>query len=92
MTHIPRGELAVHRGMHVHASDGHVGTVDELVVDSEGEIITHLLMRKGHLWGKKDIAIPVSDIEEIYSDTVNLKVDKKSVKEYPIVPVKRHHE
>jgi len=78
--------------MHVHASDGHVGTVDELVVDSEGEIITHLLMRKGHLWGKKDIAIPVSDIEEIYSDTVNLKVDKKSVKEYPIVPVKRHHE
>ena len=89
-THIPRGELAVHRGMHVDATDGRVGKVDELVADSEGEVITHLLMRKGHLWGTKDVAIPVSAIEDVYGGTVNLNVDKKTVKDYPAVPVKRH--
>ncbi|UCC52262.1 MAG: PRC-barrel domain-containing protein [Anaerolineaceae bacterium] len=88
--HVPVGELAVHRGMHVDATDGRAGTVDELVVDSEGEVITHMLLRKGHLWGKKDVAVPVTAIEDIYKDTVILNIDKKAIKELPTVSVKRH--
>ncbi|MDX1413993.1 MAG: PRC-barrel domain-containing protein [Candidatus Promineifilaceae bacterium] len=90
-SHIPRGELAVHRGMEVDATDGRIGTVDELVVDPEGQVVTHLLMRKGHLWGKKDVAIPIEAIESVYKDTVRLNVNRATVKEYPAISVKRLH-
>jgi uncharacterized protein YrrD len=76
--------------MHVDATDGRAGTVDELVVDSEGEVITHMLLRKGHLWGKKDVAVPITAIDDIYKDTVILNIDKKAIKELPTVSVKRH--
>ncbi len=88
--HIPLGELAVHRGMHVDATDGRVGTVDELVVDPECEVITHVLLRKGHLWGAEDIAVPIAAIDSIYEDTVFLTLDKKAVKGLPKVSLKRH--
>ena len=50
---VPSGELAVHRGMPVEASDGHVGKVGELVVDPQSGEITHFVLQEGHLWGKK---------------------------------------
>ncbi len=65
--HIPHDELAVYRGMDVRTGEGKVGTVDELVVDPDSGNITHLLMRKGHLWGKKDVAIPVTAIDVVDS-------------------------
>ena len=86
---IPQDELAVHSGMKVKATDGVVGKLDELVLDPKNGDITHIQMREGHLWGKKDIAIPVSDIDFINSDTVYLKLEKKAVKALPAVPVKR---
>jgi hypothetical protein len=64
--------------------------VDELVVDPDGEKITHLMMRTGHLWGKKDVAIPVSAIDSVDSEAVYLKIEKEDVGALPSVPVKRH--
>jgi len=43
----------VRRGTRVEATDGHVGHVDEFVVNPENGHITHSVMREGHLWGKK---------------------------------------
>jgi sporulation protein YlmC with PRC-barrel domain len=86
---IPPDELAIHRGAHVQATDGHVGTVDEFLVDLSGGHITHLVLREGHLWGQKDVTIPVSEIERIEEDTVYLKLDKHSVEKLPGIPVKR---
>jgi sporulation protein YlmC with PRC-barrel domain len=86
---IPHGELAVHCGMDVKASDGKVGKLDELVLDKDSGDITHLQMREGHLWGKKDVAIPVSSVDFVDEDTVYLKLDKKAIKSLPAVPVKR---
>jgi sporulation protein YlmC with PRC-barrel domain len=86
---IPLGELAVTCGMHIKATDGVVGKLDELVLDPKSGDITHVQMREGHLWGKKDVAIPVSAIEFVDEDTVYLKIDKKAVKTLPAVPVKR---
>ena len=57
---IPPGELAVRRGTRVEATDGYVGKVDEFVVNPDNGHITHLVMREGHLWGKKDVTIPLS--------------------------------
>lgn len=88
--HVPAAELAVYRGMAVNTGDHKVGQVDELVVDPGTGNITHLLMQKGHLWGKKDVAVPVSAIDFVGQHTVWLKIDKKAVGALPAVPIKRH--
>jgi hypothetical protein len=89
---VPPGELAVHRGAHVRARDGHVGRVDEFLVNVPDGHITHLVLREGHLWGQKDVTIPVSEIERIEEDSVHLKLDKAGVEALPGIPVRRPHE
>jgi sporulation protein YlmC with PRC-barrel domain len=86
---IPPGELAVRRGADVRAKDGHVGRVDEFLVNVTDGHITHLVLREGHLWGQKDVTIPISEIERIEEDTVHLKLDKASVEALPSIPVRR---
>lgn len=86
---IPLSELAVHRGANVHATDGHVGKVDEFMMDPENHHITHLVLRKGHLWGEKDITIPVSEIDRIEENDVFLKIDRSKISALPAVPVMR---
>ena len=87
--HIPAGEKAICSGMDVAATDGKVGRLDELVLDPESGDITHILMRKGHLWGKREVAVPASAVDYIEAYTVHLNVDKSAVKEMPEVPVRR---
>jgi sporulation protein YlmC with PRC-barrel domain len=89
---VPPGELAVHRGAHVLARDGRVGRVDEFLVNVADGHITHLVLREGHLWGQKDVTIPVSEIEGIEEDTVHLKLDKAGVEALPGITVRRSHE
>jgi sporulation protein YlmC with PRC-barrel domain len=86
---IPVDELAIRRGADVQARDGHVGRVDEFVVDQKSEHITHLVLREGHIWGKKDVTIPVAYIDTIDAGTVYLNIDKAGVAELPTVPLKR---
>ena len=86
--HIPQGELAVHWGARVEASDGYVGRVDEFLVDSS-EHITHLVLREGHLWGQKEVAIPVSQIDRMEENTIYLKLDRHTIESLPAVPVRR---
>jgi sporulation protein YlmC with PRC-barrel domain len=88
---VPPEELAVHRGAHVRARDGQVGRVDEFLVNVADGHITHLVLREGHLWGQKDVTIPVSEIERIEEDTVHLKLNKASVEALPGIPVRRSH-
>ena len=86
---IPAGELAVRRGASVQATDGHVGRVDEFLVDPENDHITHLVLREGHVWAQKDVTIPISEIEHIEENTVYLKIDKRGVGALPVIPLKR---
>jgi sporulation protein YlmC with PRC-barrel domain len=86
---IPPGELAVRRGTHVEATDGFVGKVDEFVVNPKNGHITHLVMREGHLWGKKDVIIPLSAMGNTRDDTVFLKLDKHQIESLPTFPLKR---
>jgi hypothetical protein len=87
--HIPLGELAIKRGTHVEATDGRVGRVDEFLVDPCCEHVTHLVMREGHLWGQRDVSIPVSEIDRIEGDTVYLKLSKREVEALPPIPAHR---
>lgn len=86
---IPHDELAVHRGARVEATDGHVGQVDEFIINPKNNKITHLMLREGHLWGQKDVTIPISEIEHVESDVVYLKLDKEAIAHLPTIPVKR---
>ncbi len=85
---IPIGEMAVRRGAQVEATDGKVGTLEDFLVDKKCRV-THLILGKGNLWGHKDIAIPVSEVESYGEQTVHLKLDKKSVNELPTIEI--HH-
>ena len=86
---IPVGELTAQRGTRVEATDGYIGHVDEFVVNPENGHITHLVMREGHLWGKKDVIIPLSAMGDTREDTVFLKIDKHQIESLPIFPVNR---
>jgi sporulation protein YlmC with PRC-barrel domain len=85
---IPEGERAIHSGAYVEATDGGVGQVEEFLIDPATGRITHLVLRKGHLWGKKDVTIPLDQIDRVEDDVVYLKLSKEAVGELEAVPVR----
>lgn len=85
------GELAIHRGTKVSATDGHVGVLEEFIVDAKTGKATHFILRKGHLWGKRDVTIPLTAIDRADEDTVFLNLDKDAISDLPSVEVKRHY-
>jgi sporulation protein YlmC with PRC-barrel domain len=86
---VPAGELALRRGARVEATDKPIGRVDELILDPKSHRVTHLVLREGHLWGQKEVTIPVSEIALVEEDTVRLKLDAKSVEALPATSVRR---
>jgi sporulation protein YlmC with PRC-barrel domain len=76
---IPTDELALHRGSWVMATDGHVGEVEEFIVDPADRHIMHVILRKGHFWGHTDVSIPVDQIDRIEADTIFLKLAKHAI-------------
>jgi hypothetical protein len=67
-----------------------VGKVDEFLVEGKSGRITHLVLVEGHLWGKKDIAVPVNQIDRYEDGDVYLKIDKAQVESLPEFDVKKH--
>src|SRR5689334_1854449 len=80
---IPPGELAVHRYARVCAIDGPVGRVDEFLTQAANGRITHLVLRRGHLWGRRDVPISVFQIARIESDCVHLRLAKGEIEALP---------
>lgn len=81
--HIPPGELPVHPTPTVRATDGKIGRVDEFLIEPDSGHITHLVLREGHLWGKRDVMVPVSAIRSIEDDLVQLSLSKDAVEALP---------
>jgi sporulation protein YlmC with PRC-barrel domain len=81
---VPMGETQVSHGDHVHAVDGEIGEVQGFVVDPGDGRVTHVLLREGHFWGHKEIAIPVSAVVGI-DDGVRLNITKQQVEDLPPV-------
>lgn len=84
----PPGTLAVSRGARIMATDGYVGKADDFLVDPTDDQVTHLIIREGVLWGKKDITIPISEVDRIEEDTVYLKLGKKAISDLPATPAR----
>lgn len=86
---IPADELAIRRGMAVYtkvprdADPVAAGHVEAFVADPKTGNITHMILRKGHLWGQRDITIPVNQIHRIEENGVHLKLTEAEVGELP---------
>lgn len=88
---VPPNELAIHRGAEVISNQGPVGKVDEFLIDPESEQITHLVMHEGHLWGQRDVLIPVAAIKHMDDDEVHVKLDKSEIEVLPQIPIHRDY-
>lgn len=85
---VPVGEVEVRRGDQVHATDGNIGRVQGLVIDRHDHHVTHVLLQEGHLWGRKQVAIPISAVESV-DDGIRLTLTKSDVQKLPEVDL--HH-
>jgi hypothetical protein len=81
---VPAGEVEVHRGDEVHASDGWIGSVQGLVVDPADHHVTHVLLLEGHLWGKKQVAIPIGAVARVDQE-IRVELSKQDIAELPPV-------
>jgi PRC-barrel domain len=70
---IPVNELAIRRKISFEATDGHVGHVDEFLIDPKNDVVTYLVVHEGHFWKLKVITIPMSQTDHFDNDTVYLK-------------------
>ena len=69
---VPKGEVEVQRSSPVRSSDDHhVGHVEGLVVDDE-QHVTHVVLEHGHLWGKRDVSIPIGAVDRVEARAVIL--------------------
>jgi sporulation protein YlmC with PRC-barrel domain len=87
---VPKGEVEVRRASAVISADGHsLGEVDGFVVDAD-EHITHFVLERGHLWGRKEVTIPIGAVASVESDAVHVALSKDEVGALPAVRVGRH--
>jgi uncharacterized membrane protein len=88
---IPPGELAIHRGTPVEAKEGYIGDIGEFLIDPDSGKISHIVLLKGHLWGRKEVSLPISVIDQVLHNTVYLKLEKKSIEMLPEIPIHRDY-
>jgi sporulation protein YlmC with PRC-barrel domain len=85
---VPKGEVEIRRTSLVMSSDDQaLGQIDGFVVD--GDHITHLVLERGHLWGRRDVTIPIGSVVEVATDTVRLGLTRDDVGALPAVRIHR---
>ena len=86
---IPKGEVEIRRASEVASADGHgLGKVDGFLVDAD-DAITHFVLERGHLWGRREVTIPIGAVATVHTDAVTLTLTKDEVGDLPSVPVHR---
>jgi uncharacterized protein YrrD len=74
---VPKGEIELRHASSVYSADGHrLGSVDGVVVDDANRL-THLLLERGQLWWKREVALPAETISKFESDMLTLGVTKR---------------
>ena len=85
-------------GYHLHALDGDIGHVRDMIVDDEAWVIRYLVINTKNWLPGKDVILPPSWAEKISwkESTVHINITKKVVKECPefdpAAPVNRVYE
>ena len=77
---VPKGEVELRHASAVYSADQHhLGSVDGVLVGSDDEI-THLLLERGHLWWRRELAVPADAVSQIKTDMVVLGVNKDQLR------------
>jgi hypothetical protein len=84
---VPAGEVEVRRGDPVHASDGFIGSVAGLIVDPADLHVTHVLLAEGHLWGRKQVSIPIGAMTR-RDQEIRVDLTKEQIEGLPSVHLK----
>jgi hypothetical protein len=84
---LPLGEVAVRRGDRVQATDGEIGRVQGLVIDRATRHVTHVLLQEGHLWDRKEVAIPISAVTQLAEEGIAVNLTRDQVGHLPRVDV-----
>ena len=69
------------------ATDGSIGRVQGLVIDPRNHHVTHVLLQEGHLWGRKEVAIPITAVTEVSDEGIKLSLARHDVQELPPVDI-----
>jgi len=77
------GEDEVFRGDHVHATDGDIGHVLGFVVEAGSGRVTSILLREGHLLGRRTVLIPRSAVAEVGADGFRLNITREQLRHLP---------
>jgi sporulation protein YlmC with PRC-barrel domain len=86
---VPKGEVELRRASRVVAADGaYIGDVDGFLVDREDHI-THFVLERGHLWGRREVTVPIGAVASVQSDVVELSLSKDEVGALPAHRVHR---
>lgn len=83
---VPLGEVEVRHRDCVHATDGEIGLVEGLVIDPGNHQVTHVLLQEGHLWGRKEVAIPIGAVTK-FDIGIRLNISKQQVGALPPVDI-----
>jgi sporulation protein YlmC with PRC-barrel domain len=76
---IPKGEVEIRRASPVTSADGHhLGHVDGFLIDGDDHI-GNLVLEHGHLWGKREVVIPIGAVARVETDAVVLTLSKDEV-------------
>ena len=78
----PPDEVEEHGGDHVHATDGAIGQLRGFRLAAASGRVTHVLLGEGHLWGRKEVAIPFDKITG-FDQGITLSLSKKQVQDLP---------
>ncbi len=84
---VPSGEVEVHRELTVCTTDGEIGHVQGLVVEPGGHHVTHVLLQEGHMWGRKEVAIPIGAVTKMGTLLIHLSLTKHQVEDLPPVDI-----
>lgn len=82
-------QTALSAGTRVRARDGRIGEIDEFLVNPETWQITHLVIRKGLPWDKKQVSIPIEAIDSFDETVIQLKMTKKEIEALPATPIEK---
>ena len=86
---VPKGEVEIRRSSSVWSADGHhLGHVDGFVVGDD-DAITHVVLERGHLWGRREVTIPIGAVARSATDEIHLSLSKDDVGKLPAVRVGR---
>ncbi|MFI9275607.1 PRC-barrel domain-containing protein [Kitasatospora sp. NPDC052896] len=86
---VPVGEVQIRHGDRVEATDGEIGRVQGLLVEPQSHDVTHVILKEGHLWGRKTVAIPIGEVSW-QGGKVRVRLSKAQLAELPpmdVVPV-----